>query len=453
MMTYKYVLLVVLWGVFATNSMANDPWKILATEEKDNIKVVLKIKNQPTPLQEKWLSLEVTNLEDKDLIIRKAHYKFEFKSFAGEKTKTVSLSSYQGLDFQNQQTAVHLSPQATLPPGLTTCKHSLSAVVATKLGYPKQTPIKVRGQVYLDLELGEADQKKIYWPETEFTFYWYPPSEESSRQAAKATIQSLYANDLSPAEQQRLECLLDNPFLKDQLEAGTLTKAIKIRTGKEDGRLAIVKYANKHFPNQEELVDYYRKMLFNRDLQVVRELTEATNIWSDRFLEPIIGWFQNGNSGVRLYLMHMMYAQRKNWVHKEGINLILSDLILYRYEDIVHKQHYELTDRELLVWCSAAQLLGKTFNPENYDLLLPFLKCKKNIPPGTLLTLNSEKNIPGPLRVADVALEAWFELAGSNLQQLYEENGYQATLDPDLDNSAITRIRDTLIEQIEQKHY
>lgn len=424
---------------------ANDPWTTIEEEFREELSVRLEIREGANPMMEEWLGLALSNHGEEDLAVVQAYYRLELKAYAKDSdtpVKTGSLTASPPSDFTGQ------GAQAHLPPGTTHSRTSISAQAAALLGFPDQHPWKVRALLYLDLQVAGKKDKQISWPELEFTFMWYPPAPAAAQTAVQELKALLYRPKTSPFQHQHLQRLLQNPVLKDQLEVNTLIKAIQIRKGKEDGRIAIVEYLNRYFPQEEKIIQHYRKLLFQKDHQALIDLTAAPNIWDDRLLEPIISWFQQGNSGAMFRIMDMMYAHQNNWIQKQGIATIFSDLILYRYEDIIHKPHTELSDRQLLVWSSAAQLLGKTGNPEVIEILQPFLKCKTEILPKAARPALFTQPLPPPLRVADVALEGLLFLQQTDLEKQYRNAGYFPPYPTAEAELVITEIRDQMIGEL-----
>lgn len=438
--------LCLLFNAFAL--AATDQWTTMEEESQGNLSVKLEVREQANPSMEEWLGLTLINHGDKDLAIEQAYYRLELRAYEGKNKapiKTGQFSAATPADFTGRSPVPSLVAVPTLAPGTTLTRSSISVQAAALLGYPSKAPMKVRALLYLDLQVADKKSTRIEWPELEFTFMWYPPSPTEEQAAAQQLQALLYRPASTPFQHQQLQKLLYNPAVKNQLELETLIKAIQIRKGKEDGRLAIVQYLNAYFPKEEKLLQHYRKLLFKKDYQALADLSAAPAIWDDRFLEPIISWFQQGNSGAMFHIMDMMYAHRKNWIQKEAIATIFSDLILYRYEEIIYKHHTELSDRELLVWSSAAQLLGKTGNPEVKEILSPFLRCKTRIVPKDFTLTPHNGSIPPPLRITDVALEGLLQLEGIDLEKTYRETGYAPPYASEEAEGVITGIRDGLI--------
>ena len=439
------LLICSLWGI---SIYAQNDWQLIHAEQKGALDIQLQLKKQINPTQKEWISLEINTKNPEEFSIKKAAYQVQLRAYEGRSEQVIKeafFSVVDPIDFMGQdKLPVNYSGQHLLPKHIQN-RTSISTKIAALLGYPGDKPWTIKMVFSLQLEIQDDPEIKIHWPEITTIFQWYPPALEDQLAAMEQLNPILYFPPTTPYQEERLTLLLNNPIAKKNLNLSLLLKALQLRNGKNDGRHALIQYLNENHPKEEKLIAFYRKRLFKKDFRALTDLCHAPNIWSDQFLEPIISWFQQGNSGVMIQIMDLMEVHRKDWIKKLGISTILFDLISYRYEDIIHKPHTDLSDRELLVWSSAAQLLAKTEHPEAKAIFTPFLNCKSSIHHKDFRLAPHSMEVPPPLRIADVALEGLLQLKQQQLEELYFSAGYRPPYDEGEAEKVISRIRDGLI--------
>jgi hypothetical protein len=226
---------------------------------------------------------------------------------------------------------------------------------------------------------------------------------------------------------------------------------LKKRSGKEDGRLAILYHLNDNFNKEQALIDYYFELLKANDNMALEELSSATNIWDDRFLEPLIGQFQSANLGQMHRIMDVLYVHQKSWIKKEGIASILSDLILYKFEMIIYAEPASLSKRELFKASLLLDILGKTGNKEIIPIICPFLNEEERILDTGLVLNPNSMALPRPMRVSDNALEALMRLKNMDLIKAYKKAKFKPPYENGEAEIIISRIRDNMIKDLKKK--
>ncbi len=433
------------------NSYSQTDWQVIHATQDGNLSIQLQLKEQINPTQEEWISLAIKNDGPTTSIIEKAIYQIQLSAYEGgskDALKEVFLEVKNPLDFLGQDKApIEYSGQYLLP-SQNQNQASISAKLAALLGYPKDKPWTIKAEFSLQLNIQDAPESQSHWSAITFFFQWYPPSQAAQRAAWEQVRPLLFIPQSNAYQEERMAVLLNNPLAKKNLEPSQIIKAIQLRKGQNDGRQALIQYLDKNHPQAEQLIAFYRKRLFKKDFRALTDLSHAPNIWSDQFLEPIISWFQQGNSGVMIQIMDMMEVHRKDWIKKLGISTIFFDLIIYRYEDIIYQTHPALSDRELLVWSSAARLLAQTEHPEAEAIFRRFLSCKFKIQHKNFCLLPYSMELPPPLRVADVALEGLLQMNNQQLEELYFSAGYHPPYAAGEAEKVINRVRDGLILQL-----
>ncbi len=430
-----------LCGYFSFLLPAQNPSSLIAEEYQDALALRLHLISEANPLDQDWLQLELENMGLSGARLVSANAQLELKAYAKGQSGAVLKANLQ------VNTPEALFPNTTTPLAEHTKNYaSLAELTAAKLGFPEATPWQVKAWLSVELRVQKSKTESIHfeWPELEFSFVWQAPSAVALHRGEGQLVDLLHHPSPEKATANRLHILLHNPQLKRANSPEYLLKALQLRPGNTPERSTLVAYLNQYYADSEVVLQHYRRLLHQKDFTALIDLQIANNIWSTQYLEPLIIWFQEGNSAALMQIMSTLYVHRAQWVERPGIATIFSDLLLFRYEEIIHKNHVELSDRELLNWCSAAKLLGQTGNPELQSVFCSYLSCRSTWSEQKVYFPSATPSLYPPASVADVALEALLQLEVDDLDSYYREAGYKPTGDIDHDRDQLQVIRQQL---------
>ena len=443
---YSFILLSV------TNSTDSKDWEVVYEDQMKGVSVRLKVLESPNLSDTSWIAFEFENHTEKPLIIEDAYYKIDcrvYDSNGNKQVKTGCLTSRSPAEVLDQSFGGPI-PTVSLPPGITITTAYPSAFASALIGMPDEEYM-ITSNVNLEIQFKAKKAFTFKWEDVKFHFNWKRPS------AAELAIMKLRLNKLlvypqvSPYQHHILYTLLSVDEISNDLSIEQLLAALQLRSGKEDGRLAIINFLDQKFNDNPDVLNYYTELLKNKDLQALSDLAEATEIWDNRFLEPLIELYQTGNTGLMFRAMDVLYAHQKFWIKDKSISHILSDLILYKYEHIVYESPDRLSDDNLVIWGMAVSMLGKTGNPEVIPLICPFLDNKSRILDGGIELDPESLDLPRPIRVCDNVLDAILRLQNKNLRKAYEKAGFEPPYYNGEAEIVVSRIRDNMIKNLKKK--
>lgn len=431
---------------------AQKSWDIVYEEQIKGVSIELKILDAPNLSDTSWIALEFENHTDQPLMIEDAFYKIDcrvYESKSNKEVRTGCLTSRSPAEVLDQTFAGPI-PTVNLQPGKTVTTAYPSAFASALIGMPADE-YRIDANINLMIKFNVGKTFTFNWEDIEFDFYWKKSS------AAELAIMKLRLNkllerpEISPYQHHILYTLLSIDDISKDLSVDRLLMALQERSGKEDGRLAIIYFLNQKYNEDKELLTYYTEQLNQKNPQALTDLAEAPEIWDNRFLEPLIELYQSGNTGLMFRVMDVLYAHQKFWIKEEGISSILSDLILYKYEDIIYESPDRLSDENLLIWGMAVSMLGKTGNREVIPLICPYLNNKSRILDGGIVLDPESLDLPRPIRVCDNVLDALLRLQDKDLEKAYRKAGFEPPYSYGEAEIVVTRIRDKMIKDLKKK--
>ncbi len=422
-------------------------WSTIEEENLGGIAMRLKLLETPSLADQEWISLEFENLGGEVIPIRDAFYEIRYQIYdkkGGKLLREARLSSRSPAEIIDGAFASPV-PVVGLTPGHNQSARFPSTFGASLLGFPKNGPLYVEALASVTVKLSKLESLNFKWENLTFDFLWHQPPATTLPVLTQRLNQLLAKPEFAPYHHHDLYTLLSIPQLSKQVSSDQLITALEKRQGKEDGRHAILFHLNDQHADTEVVLDFYLQKLREKDLTALIDLAEAADIWDNRFLEPLIALYQEANTGIMFRVMDVLYAHQKDWKNQEGISSILSDLLLYKYEEIIYNTPEQLDASDLLIWSSAISMLGKTGNPEVIPLLCPFMQCQTVVLADELQEDRGSMELPRARRVCDNALEALLRLEGKDLLKAYRKAGYAPPYENGEGDIIIGRIRDEMI--------
>lgn len=435
------------------NPITDKSWSTVEEQHLGGISMRLKLKANPSLIDTRWISLEFENMTGEAIPVKDVAYHLVYRIYdkkGGKLLREAQLSSRSPAEiidgaFESPVPVVKLSP------GKSQSSRFPSAFGASLLGLPDKTPLYVEATAEVAVELSKIKDLNFAWKDLHFSFSWTRPEPIEFSALYQRLLELLEQPEYAPFHHHDLYTLLAAPEVSAALTVDQLINALQKRSGKEDGRLAILYHLNERFAKDKKLLDHYTNLLRQQDLQAIADLAEAPEIWDDRFLEPLIQLYQQANTGIMFRVMDVLYSHQSFWIKKEGITKILSDLLLYKYEKIIYETPENLSHQDLLEWSSAVTMLGKTGNKEVIPLLCPFLQCRERVLAEAIQLDFKSMELPRAMRVCDNALEALLRLEEKDLFKVYKKAGYAPPYENGEAEIIIDRIRDNLIKEAKRK--
>jgi hypothetical protein len=453
----KKLFYTTLLGLFSVLAFASHPidhsWKTVEHEQKNGITARFKIRNNPNLTLTDWISLEIDNQTNRTLFINHATYSIDCKVYDKPEGKLLvsgRIASRSVAELFDEALDSPL-PTADLDPGLNISSKYPSTIGSFLLALPDQQKVYVKATLNLSMQFIGPENFLLQWEQVPFDFEWFRPEAIEISQLYHQ-LDTLLSNPLSSSLQHyQLSTLLGQPEISKGFEVTTLLSALQKRSGKNDGRLAILQHLNKHFPNDTQLIDYYFTLLQDANPIALQDLSKADNIWDDHFLEPLIQQYEAGTKEQMVCVMRVLYNHQEKWLKKEGIPTILSDLTLYKFENIIYENPRDLNLKELLTAALVLDLLGKTGDPKVSSIICPFLSEDERILKSDLQFDPYSLELPRPMRVCDNALEALMRLNKIDIIKSYKKAKFNPPYENGDGEIIINRIRDHLISSIQKK--
>lgn len=439
--------------LFAYTNTPTHPWETIQEQNINGVSTKLKLRENPSLITKDWISIEFENKTGQSLMMENASYTIDcmvYNKKGGKLIKKGRIASRSASELLDKSLDSPF-PSIGLDPGFSTSSKYPSIVGSILLSAPEQNKVYVEATLKLYMKLSGQDTFVFNWEEIPFNFEWSRPEPIEFSDLYQQLDQLLKQPAYSTLHHYELLSLLSVPEISKGVNALTLVDALKKRTGKEDGRHAIVYHLNDYYKEEKIVLDYYENLLKEKDPNALEELSKAPDIWDDSFLEPLIAQYQDSNIGEMHRVMDVLYTHQKAWIKQEGISAVLSDLILYKYEDIIYKEPIELSKRELFTASLLLDMLGKTGNKEIIPIICPFIIEKERILDSGLVLDPNSFELPRPMRVCDNALEALMRLENMNMIKAYKKEKYKPPYENGEAEIIITRIRDNLIKDFRKK--
>lgn len=445
-------------GLFSTLLFANPTvdhsWKTVEIEQKEGITARFKIRNNPNLTIKDWLSLEIDNQTKQTLFINHAMYSIDCEIYdkpGGQLLKSGKIASRNASELFDQALDSPL-PMADLKPGINISSKYPSTIGAFLLSVPDRKKVFVKATLNLSMQISGQEQFILDWEAVAFDFEWFRPEPIEFSQLYQHLDTLLSTPVYSTLQHYELSTLLNQPEIAKGFSPKTLFIALRNRSSKEDGRLAILEFLNKHHADETLLLDYYHLLLQDADPMALQELAIADNIWDDRFLESLIAQYEAGTTGQMVRVMEVLYIHQEQWKNKENIPTILSDLTLYKFDEIIYENPVDLNRHQLLKISLVLDLLGKTGDKKMATIICPFLEEEERILDTGLQLDPNSMELPRPMRVCDNALEALMRLSEMDIIKTYKKAKFQPPYKNGDGEIIISRIRDQLIKGIKKKH-
>ncbi len=386
-------------------------------------------------------------------MIENAYYTIDCKQFdkkGGKLIKQGKIASRSASELLDKSLDSPF-PMIELSPGNNVSSSYPSIVGALLLSVPEQKSSYVEAKLKLHLQLSGDRQFSIDWQELAFSFDWSRPEPTEFSKLYQQLNQLLENPVYSTLHHYELLALLSVPEISKGIEIKTLLRALKKREGREDGRIAILYHLNDFFNKDLEVINYYTTLLKEKNQTALEELSLAPDIWDEQFLEPLLAQFQDADINQMHRIIDLLYLHQNSWIKSEGIATILSDLILYRFENIIYEEPASLDKYQLRTAALLIEMLGKTGNKEVIPIICPFLDEKQRILDSGLVLDTKSMELPRPMRVCDHALESLMRLRNTDLIKVYQKHKYKPPYENGEAEIIISRIRDNLIKELKKK--
>ncbi len=450
---HKSFLLVVFLFLsnFHLNASDAERWSVLKSSNENNVTLNLKMISIPDFTDLEWISFEIENNDEEPLVLLASSLRVDFHILNADHKMSLPQSSFHSTDpylFSDALSPLPLS-EAVLNKGTNKCAIPLSVYGSAFLGASSKD-LEVSMKISADFEFKGRENFKITWEEKDIKFIWSKIDDRDNEKLLKEVRMLMRMPTDDVHLNKKMELLLYQPAVSNQITIDELIGAIEIRD-KFQGRNILLHFTNQYFPNDSKLIQYFLTQLKSQNSETIESLIISNNTWDKRFLEPTISMFQKSNLGQSFIIIDLLYLHQSKWIKDENIPTILSDLIIYRFEDIIYEKPEDLSISELTSWSSAAIMLGKTGNKEMAQLLCPFLQCEIKVADNDLVEVKKDSAPPRPIRVCDNALEAMIRLTKKTPNNLYAKHGFDINAKPELKQMNIQMIRDKLIKNYSNK--
>jgi len=446
---YTNILLLILLPAFI--QAQQDQWINVEEEDFEEFSLALKILHHPTLADDEWIKVEFNNKTGDPFKIEKASY--VVKCVATDKNDQIvkegSFSSNNPSEFFDDITEDIIFDNV-LHPGISNISHYPSAYGASILRMPKVGHYNVDASISLSLKLTNQQNFNIEWEDIHFEFSWFRPSSDAISSIEDKLRNTLESPSFNSYHHHTLFSLLSIDEIGSTISLEELLTAKDKRYDFSDGRTAIVRYLNSNYAKDKASKEHYLNSINNKDFIALTDLQEATNIWDDKMLDPLMEWYTNASPGVMIRIAEVLHARMDKIKNQEVVSRQLSDHLLEKYSDILYSTPEELSQQDLMMWASLSSILGKTGDATAIGIICPFLQSKKQLLSRDIQIDPSSEAVPSPVRVCDIALETILHLQHKNIDQVYRKSGFKPPYIYGEIEIVIERIRNNMINDMIQ---
>jgi hypothetical protein len=406
-----------LWGAFAlllsmlhradAASQPSDRWQTIPLISTEVLSARLQVLRVASAADRDWMILEIQNLTGKPLAIQQTWF---------------------GLDAERRDLITDkaicsggLGPGSvfggTITSGVVRVSSNIWPWVSDGLGCPPKTGLKVIASVRLDLMTGSGHFAS---PSRGFAFDWIYPDAKGVG-AMKGRSKELLLNPQYTFEHgEQLRTLLAYPEVADDLTAGELLDALKLRQNTVDGRNVIASQLGRRFANDPNVVafisDELRKAKFDDVL--------AGGIWNPVFVPILVDNFEK--TGDSSCLDYVLGSHRGDWASNTQVVARLSAALL-KHRPLLATNVSRLGTYDLFAWGTCAHEAAIIGDRGFLWILAPALDDER------MAVHPHERemaNIPDRRRVCDHALEAIASIMGISVYQDYGLHRGRLGLEP-----------------------
>jgi hypothetical protein len=294
------------------------------------------------------------------------------------------------------------------PGGVVRVSSNIWPWVSEGLGCPPKTGLKVIASLRLNLTTGRG-RGHFVSPPRDFAFDWIYPDEKGVGDMKGRLKELLLKPQYTFEHGAQLRMLFAYPAVVEDLIAGELLDALKLRQNSVDGRDVIAGELGRRFGNDPNLVAYVGAELTKGNVSDVL----VGGIWNPAFVTILVDSFEKTGSNSPLYVLG---THRGDWSSNNQVVARLSTALV-KHRPLLGMNVSEIGKDELVAWTACAREAAIIGDKGLIKILAPALDDGR-------MAIHPDEakmsNIPGRRRVSDHALEAIASILGVSV---YQEDG------------------------------
>ena len=395
-----------LWGAFAlllsmvhradAASQPRDRWQTIPVISNEVLSARLQVLRVASAADRHGMILEIKNLTGKPLSIQQTWFGLDAERRDLITDKAICSGSLgPGSVFGGVITS-----------GVVRVSSNIWPWVSDGLGCPPKSGLKVVACLRLDLMAGSGHFAS---PSRGFAFNWiYPDAKEIG--AMKDRLKELLRNPQYKFEHgEQLRTLFAYPEVAEDLTAGELLDALKLRQNTVDGRNVIAGQLGRRFANDPNVVVFASDELRKGKIDDVL----AGGIWNPVFVPILVDNFEK--TGDSSTLAYVLGSHRGDWASDTQVVTRLSAALL-KHRPLLARNVSRLGTNDLFAWAASAHEAAIIGDRGLLRILAPALDDERMaIHPHE----NEMANMPDRRRMSDHALEAIASIMGISVYQEY----------------------------------
>jgi hypothetical protein len=392
-----------------------------------DIVVRLKVKRVASLADTSWLCIEFENLSSSDFRIRSLYCTIEREDYStttGDMLCSGDVFSGNSIDlFPYYFDSTHPA-QIFIQPGLyETCQY-LSDHTATLLGLPPEDTIAVRAVVHMKVNWQHAERISTPPDGVEFDFLWIYP-DSAGFEAMRERMRYLLVHPLRVQHSIIERTLMSIPEVADAIPTVEILDRLTVgfpyfvlselrdpwRT-----RPNLMAYIDSCRANDPIVLDHIGRKIDSGYL-VSSLCRYGRNLWSERFVEPVLDAYESSRSP---YCLTYMWEHRDQWPEEQSIASRLSALVLQR-RSLSKTLSENSTKNEILTVAYTLEEFGYTCDTTILPLIQPYLDDTTQAFDITKYFNHGVQSPARPSRICDKALEAVLRILGIDPSHAYSE--------------------------------
>ncbi len=381
------------------------------------------------PADERFIGFELVNHSDQTITVTDAKYRISYTIDDSTKRDQLLVQGNHYDFLYRDMDATTAKQRPPLGPGTSTHLEYASGYAFSQLGIPEKAN-KVNAVAGLEITYVDVKRKTnrtVFTPQSgvAFAFEWRPPADAQLHQMQVRLRDLVRDSDERQAAALPLIQLLSDPRIAKEVTTDDLIAGLRARG--QIGRVPLVEYISKHFPDHPAIKDAYVAAVGRGDRWWVWDLASGKLELKDvRLIAPLVERLKAPSPQIDDLALRALYPQIPLADDPYAIAKVVSSVVVARSkfvkdaklptdEQSARKCQEEITQ----VWLSR--------DPAASKYIEPYLGCELlTYDPRIIAVANSQL----PMRLCDVAYNTILELRAQAANRRMPELKPFPTSDP-----------------------
>jgi hypothetical protein len=446
--------------------MSSDDTNTIELLRSEEIVARLKVNSVASMADTNWLSIEFENLTDSGYRIKSLWCSIEREDSStttDDRFHSGDIFSGNSMDlFPHYFDSTH-PVQIYVQPGLYETYQYVSDYSSTLLGLPTEDTIVVRAVLHLKVNWNYPEFINTPPDGVPFEFLWIYP-DSSGFKAMQKRMRYLLQHPLRIHHSIIENTLMHIPEVADAMQSieildrltGKIPSSerfyLPLQLRRSDNwriRPNLWEYIDSYRANDPIVLEYLERLIETGNQAIVSNLcVSGRNLWSEKFVEPVLNEMERGTS---LSYLPYMWEHRDKWPEELSISSRLSALICKHRSFPKTPSEYS-SKHEILTVAYTLTEFGYTCDTTILPLIIPYLEDTTQWFDVKNKIIHKVRSPARPSRICDNALEAVLRILGVAPGDAYSEAMKESDFRKPITTDSRSRdLRDRMIKDLKKQ--